>query len=211
VIQLWCVKSTSLHCQGQTIKKTARLVADIGSIFGPGMAYVIFGRVQELDQLYLETFNAAKLTVSNPSLSETELMSEEAKISTEIELSNQTLGGMVFTTLNIVSLQKHHLDLKGDIFLLSSDILCLSETRFTENTNLASFDIDGYKLQATLGPGQGVAIYFKNDLVKICHEMIVQSTYQILKVVFRDFDVLAVYRSPTSNTDHFLTSLTRQK
>jgi hypothetical protein len=73
---------------------------------------------------------------------------------------------------------------------------------------LTSFDIDGYKLQASLGPGQGAAIYFKNDLVKICHEMIVQSTYQILKVVFRDFDVLAVYRSSTSNTDHFPTSLT---
>lgn len=41
-------------CQGQTI--TCNVVADIGSSFTWGMAYVMLSRVQSMDQLYLTSY-----------------------------------------------------------------------------------------------------------------------------------------------------------
>jgi exonuclease III len=109
--------------------------------------------------------------------------------------------------LNIVSLQKHYLDLKCDPFLLQSDILCLNETRLRETTDLNEFAIPGYTLQALYGAPHGIAIYFRHTFLLICHEMIVEPTYQILHIVFSDFDIFAIYNSRASNKNDFVSRL----
>ena len=53
-IQLaWAI--TTHKCQGMTIKPPTKLVADLDSCFSncPGMAYVMLGRIQNLNQLIL--------------------------------------------------------------------------------------------------------------------------------------------------------------
>ena len=45
---------TAHKCQGQTIKAPSSLVVDLASCFEAGQAYVMLGRIQNLNQLHLK-------------------------------------------------------------------------------------------------------------------------------------------------------------
>ena len=45
--------STTHKIQGQTILAPAKVAIDLRSVFGPNQAYVMLGRVQKQDQLYI--------------------------------------------------------------------------------------------------------------------------------------------------------------
>ena len=57
--------------QGQTVTKPNVLVVDVESCHKPGMCYVMFSRVQCLDQLYIiKDLNPEKITVDEDVLKE---------------------------------------------------------------------------------------------------------------------------------------------
>ena len=64
--------------QGQTIKPPVSLVGDMDSLFGACQAYVMLGRIQSLDQLYLLSFNAAKIMTNAKALQEVQKIETEA-------------------------------------------------------------------------------------------------------------------------------------
>jgi ATP-dependent DNA helicase PIF1 len=114
----WAI--TAHKCQGQTVKSPACLVADIDSVFGHGMAYVILGRVQSLDQLYLESFKASKITVDTKALKETAKMSIMSKLNSLAKY----VPGITVASLNVGSLDKHfkHLNTTASILEAKLDL-----------------------------------------------------------------------------------------
>jgi hypothetical protein len=188
-------------CQGQTIKRPAKLVADIDSIFAAGMAYVIFGRVQALDQLYLETFNEKRIYANKKALEETHKLARQANRRKNKNKKN-LINTFCITTLNVVSLTKHHADLSSPGLIPDSDILCLNETSLEQGINLETLKIPGYKLQvAGYKKKKGVAIYFRDTFREVGRSTyIVKDEYQVLCLHFPHFDVVSAFRSPSSNS-----------
>ena len=193
--------TTAHKIQGQTIKKPNTLVADIKSVFEAGQAYVILGRVQDINQLYLRNFVPEKIMVSSKAMKEAENINKIALNNKETLWTCQDATLRKISSLNIRSLQKHYRDLQVDSVMLQSDIICINETFLKPNT-LAPI-IEGYNCHlASKGNSSGVAVYIKshlNSLVKAT--TLIQPSFQAVKVSIRNqFDVIAVYRSPNDKS-----------
>jgi hypothetical protein len=165
------------------------------------MAYVIFGRVQALDQLYLETFNEKRIYANKKALEETHKLARQANRRKNKNKKN-LINTFCITTLNVVSLTKHHADLSSPGLIPDSDILCLNETSLEQGINLETLKIPGYKLQvAGYKKKKGVAIYFRDTFREVGRSTyIVKDEYQVLCLHFPHFDVVSAYRSPSSNS-----------
>ena len=69
---------TAHKSQGQTIKKPRTLVADLNSTGRGGQAYVVLGRVQEINQLYLKNYNPKKITINQDAMKVAEKLTNSA-------------------------------------------------------------------------------------------------------------------------------------
>ena len=195
----WAI--TTHKCQGQTIKKPTPLIADMKSIFESGQAYVILGRVQELNQLYLLNFKPKDIRVNQKAFAEAQKISENA-------LNNQknnwvTADAFVrkLSVLNIRSLPKHFEDLKNDHIIMASDIIILTETFLTPNHNVP--ELSGYQyFTSSKGRGKGVIVYIKLALKVLNSDMLTKDHLQVIKLeISGHFDLYAVYRSPNGPSE----------
>lgn len=107
------------------------------------------------------------------------------------------------TSLNVKHLPNRLLDLRHDPTIQKSDIICLQET-FSINQPLPH--IPGYVCQMPSGifqgRGRGVAAFIKEDLMKnFLGGTPINKTYgQYLKLSFRYYDVITVYRTQDCTT-----------
>ena len=63
--------STTHKIQGQTIASPSKVAIDLRSVFGPNQAYVMLGRIQELNQLYIiGNLPEKKITVDKEALNQ---------------------------------------------------------------------------------------------------------------------------------------------
>jgi hypothetical protein len=197
LILAWAI--TAHKCQGQTILKPAKLVADLKSVFTSGMAYVICGRVQELEQLYLIDIDAKKIRANKNALEETRKMANESMLNDALTLKN--VKHVKITSINVVSLAKHHPDIDCDDHLSESDILCMNETGIAGQMPL-HFSRPGYKLLITgADRNKGVGMYINDRLTLVGHTLVHNSKFQMIHASFSDFDLLAVYCSPTRTNE----------
>ena len=194
-IQLaWAI--TTHKCQGMTIKPPTKLVADLDSCFknSPGMAYVMLGRIQNLEQLILRwsydpipktdtkseqvrlqgNIKAAKKIQANrKAMVEAERLKKNA-LNIGDNLDDEWLTGreLKITSLNIQgSLMSRLLDLKRDKDIYkNSDIICLQETgelRVPYIFELRVPLLAGYTCyHVECGHNRGVAIFLKHELAK---------------------------------------------
>ena len=191
--------TTAHKFQGQTVKKPNLLVADIDSVFEAGQAYVILGRVQELQQLYLKSFTPSKIMVNPKAMKESENLSEIALNNKTTVWTKRDALSLKISTLNIRSVVKHFDDLKHDHQMLHSDIICLNETFLHSNQCLPHLQ-EYHVLYASKGRASGVAILYK-PFLKIKNSIIVtKDTFQAVKISFILFDLIAVYRSPSETS-----------
>jgi len=191
--------TTAHKFQGQTVKKPNLLVADIDSVFEAGQAYVILGRVQELQQLYLKSFTPSKIMVNPKAMKESENLSEIALNNKTTVWTKRDALSLKISTLNIRSAVKHFDDLKHDHQMLHSDIICLNETFLHSNQCLPHLQ-EYHVLYASKGRASGVAILYK-PFLKIKNSIIVtKDTFQAVKISFILFDLIAVYRSPSETS-----------
>ena len=164
----WAI--TAHKCQGQTIKPPANLVADINSVFEAGQAYVVLGRVQNIQQLHLLNFKESKLSINANSLNEAEKISAESKIFklsqslSKLWLSSSKshlkVGCLNIEGLGTLQTNGHFWDLSKDYTMLKSDIICLTETSL-ERTDDAPMLLGYYKPFASkLGKGN-LKMYIK--------------------------------------------------
>ena len=201
----WAV--TCHKCQGWTIESPTRLVADLSSCWGPAMAYVMLGRIQNITQLYLPSLDTTKIYASEKALKEAHKIKTQA-LNNTVNIAKDKWKGGSKNSLRITSLNIQHLvnrveDLKTDPTILLSDIICLQET-FLERKPFPK--IPGYDLiSAGRGRGKGVAIFLRrhmlDDLIDI--EERVENFAQCLKLSFPTFDVITVYRNQICKKAHY--------
>ena len=199
---------TAHKCQGQTIKAPTPLVADIDSVFSAGQAYVILGRIQNIDQLFLQSFSLRKIIVDENALREASRIRASALNIVPNRWTEQNTFVRKISSLNIRSLGRHLQDLSVDSTLLQSDYICLQETWLTKDKPLPT--LDGYKVYLSgEGRGKGVATYVKTCLTKGIHSIshFSNELFQLLKISLKEFDLVNIYRSPSAesnkNISHF--------
>ena len=180
------------------------------TIFGSAQAYVVLGRVQSLDQLNMSSFNQNMIKTNKKALEEATKLHNHALINQEHQswcaLEQSTLK---ISSLNARSLRKHFSSLAVDFVLLHSNIICINETFLSAADNMKQFSLPHYKLiTCSGGRGSGVAVYIKDNLNIVGGFDANKTSHQILKVQFPNFDLVAVYRSPSQlNEDDFLSDL----
>ena len=87
---------------------------------------------------------------------------------------------------------------------MKSSIIALSETWLNPNDILT---IGGFKTHInSIGPGKGIALYFKEDTFKQIID-INEEKIQITKVGSKDIEVIAIYRSEQGNTRQLIQHL----
>ena len=97
--------------------------------------YVALSRVTSLDGLNLiGTFNKSAIKVDTRATQEYSKMRKNSMLQAVETVGPATDGTLIITLLNIRSFQKHQSDLVNDKALLQSDILCLTETQLTSQT-----------------------------------------------------------------------------
>ena len=192
---------TGHKVQGGTIKHPTPVVVDMDSCFTAGQGYVMLSRIQNLSQLFLKSFNPAKIIVSDKAL-------EEAKKIKRTAINNpRNCRGDLWRSeisfirkiisLNIRSLPTLIEDLKVDPTILRSDVICLQETFFKKDCPVPQ--LPGYKIYwVGDGRGKGVATYIRDRLVPKVRgvQRCEYEYFQGLNLDFGDLQVVNIYRSP---------------
>ena len=95
--------------------------------------------------------------------------------------------------------------------MLKSDIICLQETWLEDNAISEDISIPNYDLHLnSQGKGKGIAIYFKNDILK--HEQdINDENMQLSKFNSTTIDIVVLYRSQNGNQKDLIKNLESMK
>ena len=221
----WAI--TGHKCQGMNVLAPEKWFADLDSWFLNGQNYVMIGRVQNLDQLYLNwsydpvrkkdpkeeakrvegNIKAANsLDVNENALKETENMRRNDLNSEENKKKDQWLSSKCpkIVSLNVQgSLQSRLPDLEADKTIYKvSDVICLQETGASGERMV----LDGYSsISAGGGHKRGVTVFVKSSIakgVKEEPEIMTDDFFQGLKVKFCPFNLITIYRAsgqPTSS------------
>ena len=193
---------TAHKMQGSTISKPDSLAADLSSVREAACAYVIFSRIQFLDQLYiLNKFHREKIFPSDIAMKELARLNNVALNHHQKTLKEKTL----ITSLNIRSLLRHHKNISKDPFI-GGRVIALQETWCECDQQPEQLKLPGYSLRlVNRGRGKGIATYFKEEFQP--SGSINKELYQILRVSSPDMDVINLYISRGANKVDFLNDL----
>ncbi len=199
---------TAHKCQGQTVKKPNQLVADLKSVFTSGQAYVILGRVQDIEQLCLLSFPNNCIKVNEKAKEAALKIAKAAVNNLQNNWNNAPSDSIKLALLNIRSLVKHHSDLKSDNNMLLADVICLTETHLQSSSNVQYHLEEFSSFFLVQGKSAGVAMYIKDKYKPFVPKTYCLNKCQILKVECKTVDIVTVYRSPNyKTTDHLLQKL----
>ena len=187
--------TTSHKIQGQSLLYPLTVVLNIDSVFEPGQAYVMFSRVQCIDQVFiLGNLDPQKLRASKIAKAELDRLNKISMNNnpTPWYQTNHQVQTKI-ASLNCAGLLPHLKDLKVDPKLKEADLIALQETSLDPEHTIPS--IDGFLMKvAGRGKGKGIATLHKDDLdweVTKCSE----NNLQIMKSSTQNLDVINVYRS----------------
>ena len=135
------------------------MVLNLNSVFQSNMAYVMLGRTENLDQLYLEKFDPKKIYCDDQSKKETLRIMKESKEALARNAWFSSREKIKVAALNIRSLIKHFDDLRNDVTILQSDIIITTETNYPLGPFTAR-ELDGYESFNVKG-GKGKGNIFK--------------------------------------------------
>ena len=178
------------------------MALDLASIFDDAQGYVMLSRVENLEQVYiLCSLNEEKLKPSIKALAELEAMNKRSINQNPIPWKQKKENAIKIASLNCMNLRNNFNDIISDNTLLESTMLALSETWLEHETNL---HLDGYSEHFnSVGPGKGLAIYFKAETFKHIED-IKKQKMQLTKMGSPDLDVIALYRSEQGNSSELL-------
>ena len=192
LVLAWAV--TVHKFQGQTVRKPQKVVADVRSVFDAAQAYVMFSRVQELDQLYiLEELPEDKIYASITAQKEIERLIDVSLNRNPSAWDSDELR-LRLSFLNCRSMKNKFEQVKADESLMKSDIIVLTETWLEPKQLEEEYQLESYTVNLnSKGRGKGIASYFNN---KFTHaKNIVTENYTMSKISSKDIDVLGVYKS----------------
>ena len=142
--------------QGQTITSLKPVVLNLNSVFQPNMAYVMLGRTENLEQLYLEEFDSKKIYCDKESKKETLKIMKTSKENLAQNDWFSSREMLKVAAVNIRSLIKHFDDLKNDYTLLQSDIIIVTETNYHLDPKFRPRELDGFEgFHVKRGKGKG--------------------------------------------------------
>ena len=196
--------STCHKIQGMTIKKPNKLVVDLKDIREAAQAYVMFSRVQELDQLYiLDDLHEEKIYHSFDAMDAVNRLTESCR-KTFCGISSDKI---VLTSLNIRSLDKNFQTLVVEQRNFSSNIICLQETWVVpEQAKEEQYQLEGMQFtNNSIGKGKGVAGFLGNAFVP--GDDIQTSSYQVSSYCSDSKVIVNLYISNESAGDQFKTDL----
>ena len=190
-----------------TCKRGSKLVVHWNKEFKEGMAYVMLGRTQDLNDIYIYEddkegkFDPKNILVNESALEETKRIRSKFQ---EIEAKEESLWNDNFTItyLNIQRLKPHFVHLKADHLVMKSNVISLAETWLKPSDDVT---LDGYNgVQINVGDGKGLATFIQEDhavewqtFSNEKSSAILMSTSD-LDVIFlylsQDFDVKALLR-----------------
>ena len=184
--------------QGQTVTKPNALVVDVTSVHQPGMAYVMFSRVQSLEQLHIvNSVDPEKITVNDKVIQEALRMQSVSVNRNPCEWMNPKTPGLKVCSFNTCSLRKHVEDIRADPVLMQSDVLLVQETWLeTCEEEQEQYQLEGYEAHfVSPGRGKGIATYIKGGVKCQCLRTYEEPNIQMTKVDTEKVDIIAVYRS----------------
>ena len=146
---------TAHKIQGQTVTAPKPVGLNLDTVFQANQAYVMLGRTESLNQLYLQKFKPGKIYCDKKSKEETLRIMADSKqaLMDNKWFSSQNL--LKVSALNINSLINKFDDLKTDYCLLQSDVIVISETHYYHGfKNIPK--LDGYQdYHVKAGKGKG--------------------------------------------------------
>jgi len=202
-----CFSATAHKFQGQTIVKPNKAAMDLRTVFQAAMAYVMLSRVQHISQLFiLECVPEHKLYACPKALEELERLNSISKNENPSNWEKDSRNKLKISFLNCQSLLYKIADIKEDIYLLKSNVLCLSETWLRSDNVKDEMKIDQYSLILnSVDRGRGLATYFKEG---VQHEQNIKSKYlQLSKFSSEYIDIISVYRSKEGNITQLIDHL----
>ena len=189
--------STTHKIQGQTIEAPRKAAIDLRTVFGANQAYVMLGRVQKQDQLYIiGDLPENKIYADKVALKELELLKARSMNRNPHPWEIQGTGNKIYFH-NIQSLLDKLPDIKRDFIPFYADVIIFAETWLEkeiieEDPNL---QLKGYKLHLNSnGRGKGMAVYYKESTYSLLSKY--KDPYlQISKLQSDDITIICLYRS----------------
>ena len=120
-----CWASTIHKVQGLT---TDHIVVSFQGRFFAGQAYVALSRVKTLKGLYILDFDESKIFVERTVSEEMYRLRKDNALSTEVSDDSSQKGCIKISHLNIRGIKSHKSDLRLDLCVQESHVLCFCET-----------------------------------------------------------------------------------
>jgi hypothetical protein len=185
--------------QGQTVKAGSKLVIHWHPRLQHGMAYVMLGRSERLEDIHISGhFDASKIRCKVAAKAASEVLSKKA-VNRPINAKPwqlQVSNGLKISVLNVRSLKAHSTDLNQDFVLSNSDIICLTETWTHPDDAKKDAGLHGFVVhQETFGKGKGVAICVKDGISAKIVSSKSTPLFQHLGIQIEDLAIFVMYRS----------------
>ena len=190
--------STTHKIQGQTIVAPRKVAIDLRSVFGANQAYVMMGRVQQLEQLFLiGSLAEAKIYADKGAKDQLEVLKARS-LNRNPPVWEKLYGQCAKVYChNVCSLRDKMDDLRLDPVLRGADVIILLETWLDPevSTSDQSLQMDNFQLHLnSIGRGKGVAVYLKNERF-IQTQTVSSADLQISVLESADLTVVTLYRS----------------
>ena len=160
--------------------------------FQEGMGYVMLGRSERLEDIYISgNFDASQIRCNRAALEETKRLHTEFEV---IKEEKESFFSNYFTIsyLNTRSLNAHLDDVSTDKLLMNSDIISFGETWLTPDQNV---EFEGFKgIQENVGRGKGIAAFIKTHHSMNCQKFKCD-TFSAIFMETEIIDVIFLYLS----------------
>ena len=192
--------STAHKVQGQTIKAGSKVVIHWNKNMSreKGMSYVMLGRTQTIDDLYIAgNVDFAAIQCSAIALEESKRL---LTLFDKEKSQNEEFKGnhWMISYLNIRSLKAHFGDVKNDNYLMEADVMTFGETWLDDGE---AVEIGGFASSfVSNGRGKGIAAYSKM-IEKTPNVSFKSDHYSVIKISTLHFDVFALYLSQNANLE----------
>ena len=185
--------------------------------FNTGQVYVALSRVTSLQGLYLTgTFSRKSIKFDQRASNEYENMRNNSKLDRGIDDDNVRCdnSSLTFSLLNVRSLKKHSIDIKCNSSIVDSNLLFLTETQLTPESDTSSIEDDLFKFSMHFNTSgihrfSSLAMAYDSS-VEMVHKISVQgaSLYSIVHPIFEEaINVILLYRQNQMKQADFINIL----
>ena len=172
-----------------------------------GMPYVMLGRSERLEDIYISGKLDVNLIQCDPKALEESKRLEEVFNQSEKEKEEKREKCVKISYLNVRSIKSadgHAKDVERDNVIMDADMFGLGETCLEMGTEV---HFDGYSGHfASIGKGKGVAGYSKLDLVAQ-PKTVSTETYSAILLKTKEFQIVFLYLSSNCKKDSLFTIL----